>query len=71
MFHHKWCFRTRSKVHVLPKKTGDEPMFSVHDDWMFSEARNLKLHNKICKFEQARTWPCDRELLLFVFSVRV
>ena len=27
---------------------------SVHDGWLFASPKNLKLHNKVCKFEQVQ-----------------
>ena len=43
---------------------------SAHDSWLFNFPENLKLHNQVCKFEQAlatevekRLKSCQREFL--------
>jgi hypothetical protein len=39
---------------MYDKKVDFKQYTSVHDGWLFSMPQNLKLHNKICKFEQVR-----------------
>ena len=36
---------------------------SAHDSWLFNFPENLKLHNKVCKFEQAMATQVERRLI--------
>merc|ERR1719158_1459545 len=47
---------------LYDKKVDFDQYTSVHDDWMFTKLRNLKLHNKVCHFEQV----CGVFVCLFV-----
>ena len=35
---------------------------SVHDSWLFNFPENLKLHNQVCKFEQALATEVEKRL---------
>jgi len=35
-----------------------------HDNWLFTERSNLKLHNKVCKYEQAQATEIEHRLNL-------
>ena len=35
---------------------------SVHDGWLFSNPKNLKLHNKVCKFEQVQSLQVSTDI---------
>jgi len=32
----------------------------THDNWRFNLSENLKLHNKVCKFEQAQATEMEK-----------
>ena len=35
----------------------------VHDSWLYYYPENLKLHNKVCKFEQSLATEVERRLM--------
>merc|ERR1719370_1900970 len=48
MYHYKTLYP------LYDKKVDFAQYTSVHDGWLFSNPKNLKLHNKVCKFEQVK-----------------
>ena len=38
---------------LYPKSVEFKQYTCPHDNWLFNQSDNLKLHNKVCKFEQA------------------
>ena len=38
---------------LYPKSVEFKQYICPHDNWLFNQIDNLKLHNKVCKFEQA------------------
>merc|ERR1719153_145220 len=58
MYHYKNLYP------LYDKKVDFDQYISVHDDWMFTKLRNLKLHNKVCHFEQATATEVERRVNL-------
>lgn len=49
---------------MYDKKVDFKQYTSVHDGWLFTMPQNLKLHNKICKFEQAQATEVEKRVNL-------
>ena len=48
----------------LPGKPVEFKQFiSAHDSWLFNFPENLKLHNQVCKFEQAQATEVERRFI--------
>ena len=41
----------------------------VHDNWLYYFPENLKLHNKVCKFEQALATEIERRCHLICVNI--
>merc|ERR1719400_480001 len=41
---------------------------SAHDSWLFNFPENLKLHNQVCKFEQALATEVEKESTLTILT---
>merc|ERR1719295_1883658 len=58
MYHYKNLYP------MYDKKVDFKQYTSVHDGWLFSSPKNLKLHNKVCKFEQAQATEVEKRVNL-------
>merc|ERR1719430_660906 len=58
MYHYK------TLAPLYDKKVDFKTYTSVHDGWMFTQPQNLKLHNKICRFEQAEATEIEKRVNL-------
>merc|ERR1719270_481302 len=58
MYHYKTLYP------LYDKKVDFAQYTSVHDGWLFSNPKNLKLHNKVCKFEQAQATEVEKRVNL-------
>merc|ERR1719220_2230173 len=58
MYHYKTLYP------LYDKKVDFAQYTSVHDGWLFSNPKNLKLHNKVCKFEQAQATEVEKSRFL-------
>lgn len=58
MYHYKNLYP------MYDKKVDFDQYTSVHDDLVFTQPRNLKLHNKVCHFEQAVATEVERRVNL-------
>jgi len=58
MYHYKNLYP------MYDKKVDFKTYTSVHDGWLFSSSKNLKLHNKVCNFEQAQATEVEKRVNL-------
>merc|ERR1719174_2382067 len=49
---------------LYDKKVDFKQYTSVHDGWLFSNSKTLKLHNKVCNFEQAQATEVEKRVNL-------
>ena len=56
MYHYKHLYPLYGKPVEFKQYT------CAHDDWLYSFPENLKLHNKVCKFEQALATEIEKRL---------
>ena len=56
--------KSKKTIHKpLPGKPAEFKQFiSAHDNWLFSFPENLKLHNRVCRFEQAQATEVEKRL---------
>merc|ERR1719222_485902 len=58
MYHYKNLYP------LYDKKVDFKQYTSVHDGWLFSNSKTLKLHNKVCNFEQAQATEVEKRVNL-------
>merc|ERR1719500_1687740 len=49
---------------LYDKKVDFKQYTSVHDGWLFSNSKTLKLHNKVCNFEQTQATEVEKRVNL-------
>jgi len=49
---------------LYPKSVEFKQYICPHDNWLFNQSDNLKLHNKVCKFEQAVATEIEKRVNL-------